>query len=240
MSVIKYCQLISDLVQQGAKGFNAPRLSEWRVTGTGGMTASASLPKIATLGAATLAPLTFGGSIGTIELAMYHSTARLPIIIEGVIGAGAFVEIGWSLPVNFSYGGGEIGSESFLSAGKGFELPSGGIGSLLAGPKANSTVISPNDLVTNSAERFGLPCLTLVSLDSGTKSQYSIAVALFADRPVVKPVDLMYTKAIALVHGMQINVGNGISVGLSGMVYYLSLRNSSLPSPGARHGACVA
>lgn len=224
MNLIKYCQLISDVVSKGGTGWNAPRVSDWIVSGTGGTTVSGTFPGVE-----------IGISTGTVELALYHRTARLPVILEG-FGGGVVAGLSIGLPAGITYAGGELGVEGF-SLGPGMNLPSGGIGSLIAGPKARG-VISPNDLVT-SERATEVAMVTLISGAAGTQAQYSIGVAIFADRPIVDFVDLAYTKAIALVYGMQFQVGDAISAGLSAMYFAIRIRNSSLPFPGARYGASV-
>ncbi|NOR69187.1 MAG: hypothetical protein GQ532_05745 [Methylomarinum sp.] len=236
MNIAKYCQLISSIVSQGSRGWSAPRSSDWIVTGTGGVAVGGSIP----FGVGEI-----GLAAGSTEIALYHRNANLPVILQGW-GGGATANVGFSLPVGITYGGGELGTEGFslfgienLSLGKGVSLPSGGIGSMLAGPKANNIVISPHDLVTSSAEKNGTPTLTIISGAAGTGMQYSIGVAFFADRPVIDVVDLAYTKAIALVYGMQLEVGTAISAGVSAMWYNLKIRDSSLPCPGARFGMSI-
>lgn len=238
MTITKYCQLIADVVRQGSKGWNAPRLSDWSITGTGGSSASVDIADIATLGTTVAVPINVNLSAGVTELALFNRAANLSFIVEGV-GGGTGVGIGWALPASFTYAGGQLGTENW-NIGGGMDLPSGGIGSLIAGPKAHSVIISPNDLVTPSAEKSGVPTLTLVSAAAGTQGQGSLGVAIFADRPVLNIVDLAYTKAIALTYGMQFVVGNAISASVSAGVFKISLRNSSLPFPGARYGASIA
>jgi len=228
MNIAKYCQLISSIISQGSKGWSAPRSSDWCVTGTGGITGGGSIP----FGVGEI-----GLALGSTEIALYHRNANLPVIFEGW-GGGVTANVGFSLPGGITYAGGELGTEGF-SLGKGLSLPSGGIGSILAGPKANNIVISPHELVTSSAEKNGTPTLTIISGAAGTGMQYSIGVAFFADRPVVEVVDLAYTKAIALVYGMQLEIGSAITAGLSAMWYSLKIRESSLPCAGARFGMSI-
>lgn len=234
----KLATLLWDLFDENGTPFNVPRRSDWRITGAGGTTGSVDIADIATLGATTLIPLNATGSIGTTEIALRHQTARLSVTVEGV-GAGGGVGVGWSLPATITYAGGELGLEGF-SLGQGMELPSSGIGSLVAGPKAHEKVISPHELVAPLAEPGGTPCLTVASVAAGTGGQYALAIVFFADRPVTESVDLAYVKAVGFTMGFELSIGSAAGAGVSYMVYKLNLRESSLPFPGARFGASVA
>lgn len=227
INIAKYCQLVSSIVSQGSAGWNAPRMSEWVVSGAGGTSVTIAPPVIEV-----------GIVGGTTEISLLHRHANLPVTIEGWGGgvtAGVDISIPW---VGVTYAGGEIGMEG-MSLGQGISLPSGGIGSIIAGPKANSVIISPNDLVTNSAERNGTPFLTILSGAVGTGMQYSLGVALFADRPIIETVDLAYTKAVALVYGMQLEIGSAIGGNVSATYFSIKIRQSSLPSTGARYGMSI-
>ncbi|MCH9672822.1 MAG: hypothetical protein K0U93_15405 [Gammaproteobacteria bacterium] len=227
MSLAKYCQLVSDFVRQGSAGWNAPRWSGWTVSGTGGATASIDVADVATLGTTVALPINLNVAAGTTELSLHHNAANLAFVIEGS-GAGIGVGIGWALPATLAYGGSDA-----------LALPSAGIGSVLAGPKAHGAAIAPNDLVTNTAEPRGSPMLTIVSAAVGTQAQASLGIALFADRPVLEVIDLAYTKAIALIYGMQLKAGNAASADVTACVYSIRIRPGSLPSPGARYGMSI-
>jgi len=221
-----YLKQAAHFVGQGLGGFSMPRLSDWRVTGTGGTTASLDVADVGTLGATYVVPINVNVSAGSTEIALYHREANLPVIMEGW-GGGGGVALGWSAaPVSGSYAGGKLGN-----VGPGIDFPSGGIGALIAGPKANTSVLSPADL-----EGF----MTIGGAElSFAVNGLTFGVVMFADRPILKALDMIFLKAFGLVWGFQF-VGGSVSAGMNGMVFSCRVRDSSLAFPGAKFGACIA
>lgn len=119
-----------------------------------------------------------------------------------------------------SYSGGKL-----MNNGPGMDLPSGGIGCLVAGPKANAGVIAPADLE-------GFVTINTAEANFGSNG-ISCGVAVFADGPVLAICDLLTIKAFSLLWGVQF-VGGSVSVAGVAMTYQCKLRESSLPFPGAR------
>ncbi len=220
-----YLQQAAMFVREGVASFHMPHLTDWIVTGTGGTTASVDVADAATLGATYLLPINVNVGGGTTEVSLRHRTANLSVTMEGA-GGGVGAGVGWSLaPVSAAYGGGPtMGTD-------GINLPSGGIGCMVAGPRADRVVISPADL-----EGF----MTLRTLDvSFGPNGLSGGIVIFADRPVLSVIDLAFMKAFSMVWGIQF-IGGSVAVGSTCMVFSSRVRGSSLPFPGARYGASVA
>jgi hypothetical protein len=222
---MEYLKQAAAFVRQGVSSFTMPHLTDWVCTGTGGTAVSVDVADVGTLGATYVIPINVNVAGGTTEIALRHRTANLSVMMEGT-GGGFGVGLGWSLaPVSGTYGGGKIGNVL-----PGIDLPSGGIGCLVAGPKANSIVIAPADL-----EGF----LTMRTFDvSFGANGFSGGIAIFADRPVLTVADLIFIKAFGLVWGIQF-VGGAVGVSGGGMVFRSRIREGSLPFPGARYGASV-
>jgi hypothetical protein len=223
---MEYLKQAAAFVRQGVKSFGMPHLTDWVCTGTGGTTVSFDAADALSLGAAYLIPINLNLSAGSTEISLRHRTANLNVTLEGY-GGGVSAGLGWSLaPISGTYAGGEIANVL-----PGMNFPSGGIGCVVAGPKANQIVISPDDL-----EGY----LTVRTYDvSFGPNGLTGGVAVFADRPIITLKDLIFIKAFSLVWGFQL-VGGGVSTAVTGMVFKSKIRESSLAFPGARYGASVA
>jgi hypothetical protein len=207
-----YLQQAAMFVREGVASFHMPHLTDWIVTGTGGTTASVDVADAATLGATYLLPINVNVGGGTTEVSLRHRTANLSVTMEGA-GGGVGAGVGWTMGTD------------------GINLPSGGIGCMVAGPRADRVVISPADL-----EGF----MTLRTLDvSFGPNGLSGGIVIFADRPVLSVIDLAFMKAFSMVWGIQF-IGGSVAVGSTCMVFSSRVRGSSLPFPGARYGASVA
>lgn len=222
-----YLRQAASFVRQGVRSFQIPHLTDWVCTGTGGSTVSVDVGDVATLGATYVLPINVNIAAGKTEISLRHRTANLAVTLDGV-GVGASAGVGWSLaPISGTYAGGQLP----FSKGDGMNLPSGGIGCVVAGPKADRIVISPSDLEG---------VLTISTYDASFgPNGLSGGIAIFADRPIISVADLIFIKAFSLIWGFQFVGG---SVGLSGgaMFFKCSIRESSLPFAGARYGASIA
>ena len=220
-------KITADIVRLGVDSFSMPRISEWRITGAGSATLSVDVADLGTLGATYVAPINLNVAGGSTELSLFHKTANLSFVIEGW-GGGISGGIGWSAaPISGSYGGGGL---AHITDGGGLNLPSSGIGSLIAGPRASSHILAPVDF-----EGF----ITIQSLALNfAVNGIGGGIVMFADRPIASRTDLIHLKAIGLITGIHL-VGACVSAEIGAMYFHCSVRPSSLAQPGASYGMCI-
>ena len=237
-------QLASEISKTGKIKLSQPRITDWVISGWGQSTVGVDVADLA-LGAGYVVPANINVSAGTVDLALYKPSANLAFKVSGV-GGSFGVAAGWSaLPAltgrSKTLSKTKIGKKAVdtvvgNTAKKGTGLldklanmPSTGIGSMVAGPKAPS-VLAPVDFEG---------CLTIVGgeVNFGANGMY-LGAAFFAKKPIMDAPDFIFIKAFGLLWDVHLTLGN-VDAGVNYATFACKVVRESLPFPGAMHGASV-